>query len=100
MTRGALDILYVGTLPPHPGGSAVWGAQLLPAFAEGGHAVRALSPATTAQLAGGDPFAARQPKIAVTRFIVPAPYTTAYRPADAAYRDAEREHICRLLPAM
>jgi glycosyltransferase involved in cell wall biosynthesis len=100
MSRGALDILYVGTLPPHQGGSAISAAQLLGAFSAGGHAVRALAPATRAQCDAGDPFAARHPGIAVRRFIVPAPYTTAYRPADAAYQRAESDSICRLVPAM
>jgi len=100
MSRAALDILYVGTLPPHQGGSAISAAQLLGAFSERGHRLRALAPATAAEIASGDPFAARHPQIAVRRFPVPAPYTTAYRPADAGYQRAESDGICRLLPAM
>lgn len=100
MSRAALDILYVGTLPPHQGGSAISAAQLLAAFSERGHALRALAPATAAEIASDDPFAARHPRIAVRRFPVPAPYTTAFRPADAAYQRAESDGICRLLPAM
>lgn len=100
MSRGPLDILYVGTLPPHQGGSAISAAQLLGAFSERGHTVRALAPATQAQMARGDPFAARQPRISVQRYIVPSPYTTAYRPADASYQRSESDGIHRLLPAM
>jgi glycosyltransferase involved in cell wall biosynthesis len=100
MTRAKLDILYVGTLPPHQGGSAISAAQLLAGFSDRGHALRALAPATTSEIASADPFAARQPRIAVRRFPVPAPYTTSFRPADAAYQRAESDGICRLLPAM
>ena len=100
MNRAALDILYVGTLPPHQGGSAISAAQLLGAFSERGHTLRALAPATENEIASGDPFAARHPCIAVQRFPVPAPYTTAYRPADADYQRAESDGICHLLPAM
>ena len=83
MGSGSLDILYVGTLPPHQGGSAISAAQLLGAFSRRGHTVRALAPATAAQLENGDPFAAQEPGIAVKRFPVPYAYTTAYRPAQA-----------------
>jgi glycosyltransferase involved in cell wall biosynthesis len=100
VTSAPLDILYVGTLPPHQGGSAISAAQLLAAFGERGHALRALAPATAAEIASGDPFAARQPRIAVRRFPVPVPYTTAFRPADAVYQRAESEGICRLLPEL
>ena len=100
MTRTALDILYLGTLPPHQGGSAISAAQLLAAFSQRGHPVRALAPATAAEIASGDAFALQHPRIAVRRFPVPAPYTTAFRPADAAYQRAESDGICRLLPAL
>ena len=43
-TRRPLDILYVGTLPPHPGGSAILAGQVLEGFVGAGHTVRAISP--------------------------------------------------------
>jgi glycosyltransferase involved in cell wall biosynthesis len=100
VTRAPLDILYVGTLPPHQGGSAISAAQLIAAFSARGHALRALAPATPAEMASGDPFASRHPRIAVRRFPVPAAYTTAFRPADAGYQRAESDGIGRLLPEM
>jgi glycosyltransferase involved in cell wall biosynthesis len=100
MNHACLDILYVGTLPPHQGGSAISAAQLLGAFSAGGHTVRALAPASRPQIERGDPFAQLHPRIAVQRYVVPAPYTTAYRPADGDYQRAEGEGIRRLLPAM
>jgi glycosyltransferase involved in cell wall biosynthesis len=100
MSRGSLDILYVGTLPPHQGGSAISAAQLLAAFSEQGHQVRALAPASRPQMESGDPIARRYARISVHRYLVPAPYTTAYRPADGDYQRAERDGIRQFLPAM
>jgi glycosyltransferase involved in cell wall biosynthesis len=100
MSTRALDILYVGTLPPHPGGSAISAGQLLEAFAARGNTARVLAPATAAQLAAGEPFGVGQPLISVQRLIVPSSYTTTYAPADPSYQRVESEAISRLLPAM
>jgi len=48
-----VEILYLGTMPPHPGGSAMVAGQLLPGLAARGHAVRAVSGTT-------DPCAGRE----------------------------------------
>ena len=66
-----LDILYIGTLPPHPGGSAISGSQLLVQFASLGHRIRAVSPITSTFAGGVDEFAARHPRIDVIRYPVP-----------------------------
>lgn len=100
MSSRGLDILYVGTLPPHPGGSAISAAQLLAAFAARGNTVRALAPIPSSELDRDDRFASAQPAIAVTRFAVPRAYTTAYRPPDADYHETESASIRRLLPEM
>jgi len=65
-----LNILYVGTLPPHPGGSAISGAVLVEGFARAGHRIRALAPITTETLASRDRFADSHPEIPLTRFLV------------------------------
>ena len=101
MTPAAgLNILCVGTLPPHPGGSAISGALLLSGFAAAGHAVRVLSPITPDAWRAGDPFAARYPHIRVTRFEVPSFESSPDLPASDAYRRIEREQIRTLLPAL
>ena len=46
-----LNILAVGTLPPHPGGSSISSWQLLRALERSGHRVRSLSPRTPATAA-------------------------------------------------
>src|SRR5581483_4012144 len=66
-----LDILYAGLLPPHCGGSAMVGAQVVTGLARRGHALRAIATVTPEQLAGGDVFAMRHPRVALTRLCVP-----------------------------
>jgi glycosyltransferase involved in cell wall biosynthesis len=95
-----LDILYVGTLPPHPGGSAISGSQLIVEFARLGHRVRALSPITAEALAAGDRFATSHPEIEITRFAVPYFETSPDRPPPAGYRRLEHEQIQELLPML
>jgi glycosyltransferase involved in cell wall biosynthesis len=96
-----LDILYVGTLPPHPGGSAVLAAYLLAGLRARGHIVRALSPMATSDLHAPDVFALRNPDLAVDRYAVPwfsSDRATASQ--DAEYRRAEVEGIASRLPRL
>jgi hypothetical protein len=48
-----MNVLYVGTLPPHPGGTAVFGEYLLAGLSALGHSVRAVAPTTQEALTGG-----------------------------------------------
>jgi len=91
--RKSLNILYVGTLPPHPGGSAISCSQLIIGFAKLGHTVRALAPITAEALRSGDVFAASHPEIGVMRFQVPYFETTPYISPSDEYRRLEREQI-------
>ena len=88
MTR-PLAIIYVGVLPPHPGGSAISCAEILLEIARLGHSVRAISPATTQSTSGGDKFAHTHPEIGVVRYEVPHFY---HDPSVAqSHEDAEVE---------
>ncbi len=98
--HGRLDVIYVGTLPPHPGGSAISSSQLILGFARLGHEVRALSPITPEALSAGDCFAKSHPEIAVTRFEVPYFETSPDRSPPADYRTLEHEQIEKWLPEM
>ena len=91
--RKGLNILYVGTLPPHPGGSAISASQLLVGLAKLGHAVRALAPITAEALRSGDVFAANHPGIHVMRFLVPYFETSPYIPVPDEYRRLEHEQV-------
>jgi len=99
-TGSGLNILYVGTLPPHPGGSAILASHLLGGLTKLGNSVRALAPITAEALQGGDRFALSHPSIAVRRFLVPR-FETApnIAPLDD-YRALERAQIQELLPIL
>jgi len=98
--RQRLDILYVGTLPPHPGGSAISGAQLIVEIAKMGHSVRALAPITPDALRSGDRFAVRHPEISVTRFLMPYFEVSFDIPAPDDYRTLEHEQIREAVGAL
>jgi glycosyltransferase involved in cell wall biosynthesis len=66
-----LRILYVGTLPPHPGGTAVACSQILLGLASLGHSVRSIAPITPEALDSGDSFAIAAPHLGVHRYTVP-----------------------------
>ncbi|HVN28311.1 MAG TPA: glycosyltransferase family 4 protein [Candidatus Binataceae bacterium] len=85
----ALDILYVGTLPPHSGGSAVVGYQLLAGLARMGHRVRAIAPITPETIDAGDGFSRRHPEICLTRFLVPFFNSSPDRIQPQSYLEAE-----------
>lgn len=96
----SFDILYIGTLPPHPGGSAISGSQLLLSFASLGHRIRALAPLTTETYQLGDIFAANHPEIEVTRWLVPYFETSPDHPSSEDFRRLEGEQIRQQLSSL
>lgn len=77
-TNRRLSIAYVGTLPPHQGGSAVMCGQLVAELARRGHDVRAVAPMASGS-GSTDGFADGHPTVQVARYEVPYflnnPYT-------------------------
>jgi glycosyltransferase involved in cell wall biosynthesis len=98
--RGHLNILYLGMLPPHPGGSAISGAMLIARFARLGHRVRAVAPLASGAARLPDAFAARHPEIEVTRYTVPHFLTAPFAPGLEPYLRRERDEILRWLPGL
>ena len=88
-----MKILYVGTLPPHPGGSAILAFQLLDGFAAAGHSVRAIAGITASALRGGDAFATAHPRIRVERFDIPFFEYSPDQNPPSGYRAREGEQI-------
>jgi len=86
-----LNILYVGTLPPHPGGSAILAAQLLAGFATAGHRVRAIAPIAESRVSVPEPTG-----VEVHRFLMPAFEMSPDQSAPAGYREMEGREIRRL----
>lgn len=95
-----LYILYVGTLPPHPGGGAISCSQLIIGFANLGHRVRALAPITVEALRSGDDFSASHPQITVTRFPVSQFHDDPNILPSVEYHRQERDQIREILPVM
>ncbi len=100
MPHMRLNILYVGRLPPHPGGSAISCSQLLIGFAALGHMVRALAPITVEALRPVDSWTACPPEIRVMRFLVPYFQISTYLPPPDEYRQWEGEQIRKILPSL
>lgn len=88
-----LNILYVGTLPPHRGGSAISGSQLLIEFSRLGHRIRSIAPITEEELLAGDKFRERHPELNILRFLLPYFETSPNIPPSGDYRNIERQEI-------
>lgn len=82
-----MKIAYVGTLAPHPGGSATLGTTLLAGLARRGHVISAIAPITAAALERGDPLAGAA--FTVTRYLVPQFECVPYHPASDEFRSLE-----------
>jgi glycosyltransferase involved in cell wall biosynthesis len=96
MYRGGdegLRVLYVGTLPPHPGGSAILAADVLSGLAGLGHRVRAVAPIVPEAVPDGDSFALAHPEIEVARITVPYFENSPDMAASEDYRGREGEQI-------
>lgn len=93
--EGRLDVVFVGVLPPHPGGSAITSALLLSGIARSGHTVRALVPVAEQTRGLSQAFAARNPDIRFTFFPVPYHNVTAESPPPADYRAKQRRSVRR-----
>ena len=93
-------MLYVGLLPPHPGGSAISAGQIVTGLARRGHVVRAVAPITEDAGRDGDAFAARHRALEITRFTVPYFYVSPQTPAPEDYWRREESEVERLLPIL
>jgi glycosyltransferase involved in cell wall biosynthesis len=91
-----LRLLYVGTLPPHPGGSALTCHLLLEGLAGLGHDIVAIAPITADALRSGDPVAGEGNRIDVSRFVMPYLDITPHNPPSGEYRQLEASGIERL----
>ncbi len=95
-----LRILYVGTLPPHRGGSAISAAGLLAGLVNLGHAVHALAPVTPETWAAARSFEGANSGMVVTRFEVPFFEINPYTPAEDGYRQHQRDRVQAVLAGL
>jgi len=90
-----MEILYVGTLPPHNGGSAINASQLLEGFVARGHSVRAICPTTSGLEKTPGPNG-----VDLTRFTMPSFEASPDQPAPDGYREQQKQEIDRIFPRM
>lgn len=95
----SLSILFIGTLPPHPGGSAVMNGHTVTGLAMQGHTITAVAPITPDALAHGDEFASTYREIQVVRYVVPFA-AIDQRLIPDEYIRCEREEIEARLPTL
>src|SRR5688572_27284667 len=95
-----LDVLYVGTLPPHRGGSALSCGQLLVGMASLGHRIRAVAPISNELLEAAHRFAARHPELNVTRYVVPFDNVDPMVGLPETYRALERAQLSVIIPPL
>ena len=91
------SILYVGTLPPFPGGTAVLCSQLLLSLAELGYEIRAFAPSTEAAERYPHPFAHNHPRLRVTKFLMPHHPINCIAPLDRSVMESMRQNVLTLL---
>ncbi len=94
-TDNSLDILYAGTLPPHNGGSAIVGYQLLAGLASLGHTVRAIAPITTETLEAGARLSRQHTQVSISRYVVPFFNSSPDKPVSSDYRNDETSAVVR-----
>jgi glycosyltransferase involved in cell wall biosynthesis len=94
-----LNVLYAGTLPPHPCGAAIACSRVLAGLAAQGNHVRAVAPITASVLRAGDSFARSCPAVDVRRFLVPHFHPTSPLATDG-YRRIERTESLALVRAL
>lgn len=99
MSRHGLSLVYVGALPPHPGGGAISCFQILAGLALLGHRVRALVPMTSEPLRTPGPNLGRH-GIEVKPVTVPYFGVQAFLPDSDEYRELERRQVRDLLPGL
>jgi glycosyltransferase involved in cell wall biosynthesis len=93
-------VLFVGVLPPHPGGGAISAGEIVAGLAGRGHRVRALAPITDETAQRGDEFARRHPEVSITRYRVPFFHLNPGTPAPAEYRRLEQDRVGHGLTAL
>ena len=74
-----MRILWIGPLPPHPGGSAISLSEIVSEVTKAGHQIRAIAPITKVTKGSGERFAAAHPALEIKRYLIPeydvAPYS-------------------------
>jgi glycosyltransferase involved in cell wall biosynthesis len=99
--RAELNIIGVGTFPPHPGGSALSFFDILDRCAKRGHRIRVLAPIAESSVGVAPRRGEYSPRLDLTRF--PVPYFQKFNQKPAAsdeYSAIEGRYVRQILPHM
>ena len=94
-----MKILWIGPLPPHPGGSAISLSEIISEIAKAGNQIQALAPITEETKGAGEQFAASHPELEIERYLIPEYDVAPYRPNRNALVQAEDSGLRTLFPA-
>jgi glycosyltransferase involved in cell wall biosynthesis len=93
-------LVFVGNLPPHPGGTAVSGFQLLLALARLGYSIGTLAPVTPGTRDQAAQFDSQHPSLHVRRYVQRRYDPSGPIPPSPAARKAERRALLAELPPL
>jgi glycosyltransferase involved in cell wall biosynthesis len=93
-------LVFVGNLPPHPGGTAISAFQLLLALAHLGYSIRSLSPVTEGSRDQARRFDVRYPALHVCRYVQRRYDPSGPIPPPPSSREAERRALHEHLPPL
>ena len=88
-----MNIIYIGTIFPHPGGSAISGAQIVEFLGKRGHRVIAISPIAEFDYVNRDHYDGLLKNVNVHRYTVPYYNTSAHEKFSEDYLRSEFEKI-------
>ncbi|MEO1712679.1 MAG: hypothetical protein AAFU60_05030, partial [Bacteroidota bacterium] len=95
-----MNIIYIGTLHPHPGGSAISGSQIVENLAKGKNEVVAIGPITSADLPEVASINELIPGVDVRRYEVPYYNTSTHDTHSEEYAANEVQSIQRLFASL
>ena len=94
-----LRVLWIGPVPPHPGGSAISLGEIASEVAKAGNQIRAIAPITKETEEAGDRFAAFHPELEIERYLIPEYDVAPYRQNRSDLVQAEGSALRALFPA-
>ena len=94
-----MRVLWIGRLPPHPGGSAISLSEIVSEVAKARNQTRVIAPITKETEKAGERFAASHPELEIERYLMPEYDVAPYRQDRNELVRAEESGLRTLLPA-